>query len=178
MQLNLQTAKSYCGAYTEDLRHVVQHVKASVHPDSPIIAVGYSLGANILVKYLGEGRSLLLLIFIFICFFLRYYLCIFINITEEDRTPLKAAVSVSNPFDFIGSMQILEKRPLYNSVLTAGCVRTFEIQQHVFKQREDIDHQLVKQVKCDQLMMSRIPRLTFGSLSSSAKNCMISIIIL
>ena len=53
---NIETAQSYCGAYTEDLRYVIDHVKKSVSPKSPLFAVGYSLGANILVKYIGEGK--------------------------------------------------------------------------------------------------------------------------
>lgn len=43
------------------------------------MAVGFSLGANILVKYLSE---------------------------EMDNTPLFAAVSVANPFDFVMSADV------------------------------------------------------------------------
>ncbi len=39
----------YCGAYTDDLRLCIQHIHCR-YPTNPIIAVGFSLGANILTK--------------------------------------------------------------------------------------------------------------------------------
>ncbi|KAL6748722.1 Alpha/Beta hydrolase protein [Haematococcus lacustris] len=61
----------YSASFTGDLREVVAHVQQR-HPDSLLLAAGWSLGANILVRYLGE---------------------------EGTATPLKAAVSMCNPFD-------------------------------------------------------------------------------
>ncbi|KAJ9528889.1 hypothetical protein QJQ45_000448 [Haematococcus lacustris] len=61
----------YSASFTGDLREVVAHVQQR-HPDSLLLAAGWSLGANILVRYLGE---------------------------EGNATPLKAAVSMCNPFD-------------------------------------------------------------------------------
>ncbi|KAD4179461.1 hypothetical protein R6Q59_022988 [Mikania micrantha] len=43
----------YNGGWTEDLRKVVQHIR-SQSPDVPLFVVGTSLGANMMVKYLGE----------------------------------------------------------------------------------------------------------------------------
>ena len=40
----LQTAKTYCACYTDDMVHVVDHVKAK-YPQAPVVAVGISLGA-------------------------------------------------------------------------------------------------------------------------------------
>lgn len=51
----LQTPQAYCGAYTDDLRQVVEAIHRR-YPSSPLFAAGYSLGSNILVKYLGEVR--------------------------------------------------------------------------------------------------------------------------
>eukprot|EP01018_Ginkgo_biloba_P020075 Gb_02180 [translate_table: standard] len=43
----------YSASFTEDLRQVVKHV--AVHfPESNMYAIGWSLGSNILVRYLGE----------------------------------------------------------------------------------------------------------------------------
>ncbi|CAM9277406.1 unnamed protein product, partial [Chrysoparadoxa australica] len=64
----------YCGAFTGDLRMAVNQIKRR-YPESPVLAAGYSLGANLLVKYLGEEGA-------------------------HGSTPLAAAVSVSNPWDF------------------------------------------------------------------------------
>lgn len=60
----------YSASFTGDTRAVVQHVAAKF-PRSPLFAMGYSLGANILVRYLGEQGS---------------------------DTPIQAAVSLCNPF--------------------------------------------------------------------------------
>lgn len=52
---------------------MVKHV-GRLHPDSRLYAVGWSLGANILVRYLGQ---------------------------EQSVTPLAGAVSLCNPFDLV-----------------------------------------------------------------------------
>eukprot|EP00644_Phytophthora_capsici_P009981 jgi/Phyca11/508910/fgenesh2_kg.PHYCAscaffold_39_\ len=69
----LRTAQLYCTAYTEDLRFVLQQLaKTYDFEQEAFVAVGFSMGSNVLVKYLGE---------------------------EGDRTPLTGAVSVGNPFN-------------------------------------------------------------------------------
>lgn len=64
-------ARGYHGGETGDLSTVVEILRRR-EPDTPLAAVGYSLGANVLLKWLGEqGR----------------------------KAPLSAAVAVSVPFD-------------------------------------------------------------------------------
>ena len=46
-------ARSYHSGASEDLREVVAHLSES-YPQSALQIVGYSLGANVLLKYLGE----------------------------------------------------------------------------------------------------------------------------
>ncbi|WP_095497574.1 hydrolase [Paraferrimonas haliotis] len=48
-------ARSYHSGDTQDLALTVAHLNAH-YPNNPILAVGYSLGANVLIKYLGERR--------------------------------------------------------------------------------------------------------------------------
>ena len=43
----------YSASFTGDLREVVAHVRGR-YPTANLYAVGWSLGANILVRYLGE----------------------------------------------------------------------------------------------------------------------------
>ncbi|KAL3812588.1 hypothetical protein ACJIZ3_013856 [Penstemon smallii] len=43
----------YSGGWTEDARKVLDHLHCQ-YPDAPLFVVGTSIGANILVKYLGE----------------------------------------------------------------------------------------------------------------------------
>ncbi|XP_057967472.1 embryogenesis-associated protein EMB8-like [Malania oleifera] len=64
------TPKFYSGSFTEDIRQVVAHV-GTRYPKANLYAVGWSLGANILVRYLGE---------------------------DCHTCPLSGAVSLCNPF--------------------------------------------------------------------------------
>ncbi|CAI5489200.1 unnamed protein product [Closterium sp. Naga37s-1] len=63
----------YSASFTEDLRQVVRHV-AALQPLSRLYAAGWSLGANILVRYLAQ---------------------------EGEGVPLSGAVSLCNPFDLV-----------------------------------------------------------------------------
>ena len=98
----LRTPQLYCAAYTDDIRHALKHIAARL-PGAPLVAVGYSLGSNILVKYLGE---------------------------EGDRTPVIGAASLGNPFDLLLCMHALHDRYLYRTVyasrLGENLKRTFQ----------------------------------------------------
>lgn len=63
----------YSASFTEDLRQVVKHV-GGLFPNSRLYAAGWSLGGNILVRYIGQ---------------------------EGDNCPLAGAVSLCNPFDLV-----------------------------------------------------------------------------
>ncbi|KAL6067948.1 medium-chain fatty acid ethyl ester synthase/esterase 2 [Balamuthia mandrillaris] len=131
----ISTPRGYCGAYTEDARAAILHVKRRIHPDSPLIAIGYSLGANILVKYLGE---------------------------EGEKTPLTAAASCSNPFDFLSAAKVLERRTLYNRVLTAGCIQTFKRQLAIYSAVPEIDVDAVINSVRLREFDDRLTRIIFG----------------
>ncbi|MBE8167204.1 MAG: hydrolase [Shewanella sp.] len=49
-------ARSYHSGDTQDLANTLQFIKSN-YSDSPIWAIGYSLGGNVLCKYLGEQQS-------------------------------------------------------------------------------------------------------------------------
>ncbi|KAK1440371.1 hypothetical protein QVD17_06196 [Tagetes erecta] len=86
----------YTGGWTEDLREVVNHLHCT-HPEAPLYAIGTSLGANILVKYLGEDGA---------------------------NVPIVGAASICNPWDLLmgdrffgrGLMQRLYSRVLANAL--------------------------------------------------------------
>ncbi|MDF3933044.1 hydrolase [Pseudomonas citronellolis] len=63
-------ARGYHSGVSEDLAAVIEHLR-SIRPLAPLYAVGYSLGGNVLLKYLGERGS---------------------------DSPLRGAVAVSVPF--------------------------------------------------------------------------------
>jgi predicted alpha/beta-fold hydrolase len=52
----LVTPQLFCANYTDDVRQVVWHLQRRL-PNAPLCAMGFSLGANILVKYLGEEAA-------------------------------------------------------------------------------------------------------------------------
>lgn len=70
----LTSAQLYCGSWTEDLRMVVKHIRKTL-PEAKLMSVGFSLGANILMNYMGE---------------------------EGDNCEFLGAMSVGNPFDLMG----------------------------------------------------------------------------
>ena len=74
--------RSYHGGDTGDLAWVIERVQRE-HPSSSILCVGFSLGGNVLLKYLGE---------------------------RGDALPeaLRAAAAVSTPFDLARSAQALD----------------------------------------------------------------------
>ncbi len=51
------TIRSYHSGETEDIAYVYQHVN-ELEPDTPLMAVGYSLGGNVLLKWLGQNKHL------------------------------------------------------------------------------------------------------------------------
>jgi predicted alpha/beta-fold hydrolase len=82
--------KSYNAGATEDLREVIQHILIN-HPQySHIVLKGFSLGGNVLLKYLGET----------------------INIPEH----IKAGIAVSVPCQLQGSLEQMKRieNYLYN----------------------------------------------------------------
>ncbi|WP_194789610.1 hydrolase [Pseudomonas sp. UFMG81] len=49
-------ARSYHSGASEDLAEIIRHLRAQ-RPLAPLYAVGYSLGGNVLLKYLGESGT-------------------------------------------------------------------------------------------------------------------------
>lgn len=43
----------YSAGYTDDLRTALMYIQ-NLYPDAPLLGIGFSLGANILCRYLGE----------------------------------------------------------------------------------------------------------------------------
>ncbi|KAG2304481.1 hypothetical protein Bca4012_063540 [Brassica carinata] len=85
----------YNAGWTEDVRVVLDHLQHEF-PMAPLFAIGTSIGANILVKYLGE---------------------------EGEKTPLRGAVAICSPWDLlIGDRFICRKfkQRLYDRALTIG----------------------------------------------------------
>ncbi|KFK26628.1 hypothetical protein AALP_AA8G273400 [Arabis alpina] len=85
----------YNAGWTVDLRKVIDHIH-SQFPEAPLFAVGTSIGANVLVKYLGE---------------------------DGPNTPLIGATAVCSPWDLLICDRFINRRlvqKLYDRVLTVG----------------------------------------------------------
>ncbi|KAJ2766121.1 hypothetical protein IWQ56_003839 [Coemansia nantahalensis] len=87
----LTTHVLYNGGLTSDYGHAVDHVRRRF-PDSALIGVGYSLGANLVTKYAGEQGA---------------------------ACPLMAAVSVCNPYNLEAASDAIERPTIRNKYLYA-----------------------------------------------------------
>ncbi|XP_058104914.1 embryogenesis-associated protein EMB8 [Magnolia sinica] len=104
------TPQFYSASFTEDLRQVVKHV-GSRYPQSNLYAVGWSLGANILVRYLGQ---------------------------ESNNCPLSGAVSLCNPFNLVIADEDFRKgfNIIYDKALSRALCKIFKKHALLF---EDMD---------------------------------------
>ncbi|KAG7599214.1 Alpha/Beta hydrolase fold [Arabidopsis suecica] len=93
--VSVTSDRFYNAGWTEDIRVVLGYLQQK-YPRAPLFAIGTSIGANVLVKYLGE---------------------------EGERTPLRGAVAICSPWDLlIGDRFICRtlKQKLYDKALTIG----------------------------------------------------------
>ncbi|KAJ1921333.1 hypothetical protein H4219_000649 [Mycoemilia scoparia] len=106
----LTSSQLYSGGYTDDIRQIVKEVH-SRFPNSSLFGIGFSLGSNVLVKYVGQ---------------------------EGENCLLSGAISVCNPFDFVKAAENMEKptwanRNLYQPNLTGALQRMY------FRHKDSID---------------------------------------
>lgn len=96
---SLASAQGYCGAWTEDVRASVRHIRERAGTGVRVFAAGFSLGAGILTKYLVE---------------------------EGSEAGIDGAVALCASFDFVRSIYGMETRwdgfP-YRGVLTKALQR-------------------------------------------------------
>jgi len=111
---HLTTPKGYSASNTDDIRTVLKNIH-SKYPKALLFAVGYSLGANILTKYVGEAKN---------------------------NTLLTAAIAYGNPWDLV-QVDAHLSRPLYkivyNYTLGRNLVDWMKNHVKIFEQRKDID---------------------------------------
>ncbi|KAJ1666947.1 hypothetical protein IW140_004797 [Coemansia sp. RSA 1813] len=101
--VKLTTHVLYNGGFTSDYGFAVEHIR-SRFPQSKLIGVGFSLGANLVTKYVGEQGA---------------------------DCPLKAAISVCNPFDLAASSDAVEKpsfrnRHIYTPAMLLGLMNLYK----------------------------------------------------
>ncbi|PRQ24424.1 putative alcohol O-acetyltransferase [Rosa chinensis] len=106
----------YDAGWTEDLRAVINHLHHE-YPNAPLFVVGMSMGANILVKYLGE---------------------------DGDSIPVAGAVAICSPWDLLISDRFLHRRLLqkiYGRVLAIGLQDYVQLYSRSIR---DFDHHAIR----------------------------------
>uniref|UniRef100_A0A0D6QXW7 AB hydrolase-1 domain-containing protein n=1 Tax=Araucaria cunninghamii TaxID=56994 RepID=A0A0D6QXW7_ARACU len=101
------TPQFYSASFTEDLRQVVKHV-GNCFPQSNIYAIGWSLGGNILVRYLGQ---------------------------EAGNCPLSGAVSLCNPFNLVIADEDFHKgfNNIYDKALARALRKILKKHERLFE---------------------------------------------
>ncbi len=109
--------RSYNAGASEDLDHVVKHILSNKKYESLAIN-GFSLGGNLLLKYLGEGNDL--------------------------PTELKAAVSISAPCDLYASLKKLDENRnwLYSKRFVLQLKKQLRLREQYFP--EEINKQQIE----------------------------------
>lgn len=115
----LTSPKIFTFGDTTDFRQTLQHVKES-HPDLPLVGVGFSLGANCLIKYLGECSK------------------------NNEPTPLLGAISISAGYDAVSGIKHLKTIPFYHKGLGAKLKGLLQKHKDHFKDMVDVDDILKK----------------------------------
>ncbi|KAF9602283.1 hypothetical protein IFM89_026400 [Coptis chinensis] len=131
------TCQFYSASFTEDLREVVNHVK-SRFPSSNLYAIGWSLGANILVRYLGE---------------------------ESDNCSLRGAVSLCNPFNLVIADEDFHKgfNNIYDKALARSLAKIFKRHALLFEGiGGEYNIQLAANAKSVRDFDEGITRVSFG----------------
>lgn len=125
--LELSSPKYHNVADSSDLHFVVQTLKFR-YPHAPIIAAGFSMGSNTLIKYLGEQGS---------------------------TAPFLCSLSLSNPYDLVGISTAHDGRlPFFKyffDLYQTGAL--YKLKQKVWKNRHLFEG--VKGVKMDYVMKAK-----------------------
>ncbi|KAJ3130790.1 hypothetical protein HK100_007480 [Physocladia obscura] len=127
--IEIRTPKLYGGSYTEDVRQILKYIHAK-NPVSLLVGIGYSLGANILLKAVGE---------------------------DGDKTPLVCAISVANPYDLNLCLNFLHNSVVgrvYSRALTKAILEVFSNHLHVFKKNPNF-HSHSAPIDVSQVMRAK-----------------------
>lgn len=111
-----RTARFYHSGETEDIRLVLSELRRRF-PHVPIGAIGFSLGGNALLKFLGEEA-------------------------DAGRQPVSAAVAVSVPYDLGAGGEALENTAagrMYTRVFVKPLVEKMEAKRHLLPADCDIE---------------------------------------
>ncbi|KAI8336096.1 Alpha/Beta hydrolase protein [Chlamydoabsidia padenii] len=111
----ITTPQTINGANTNDLRQTLIHIRNKLAPGTPLVGIGFSLGSNILVKYLGE---------------------------EKENSLLQGGISVGNPFDVLACVNYLDstylRRKIYSGTMANSLKKVFIRHMAMMKKHPDV----------------------------------------
>ena len=145
-ETDIVTPKFTCASSTHDIRESLDVIHARF-PDCPLVLVGFSMGANIMVNYLGEEGK---------------------NPTPGHEPHIVGAISVGNPFDMYHCNWNLHStwfmRSFYSRNLTEGLQNLFSRALHLFDGHPDfdIDIEQVRASKTTREFDEALTRRVFG----------------
>ncbi|MCP4360023.1 MAG: alpha/beta fold hydrolase [Chloroflexi bacterium] len=130
-------AKSYHAGMTDDVSFVIQQLR-EWYPYVPLAAVGFSLGGNILLKYLGE---------------------------QGQNTPLVTAVAISPPFNLEQSTLAVQTgfSQMYQRMFLSSIREKAQARAHLISDKVDMEQVLAAQTfrEIDEALV--VPLYGFGS---------------
>ncbi|KAJ2456443.1 hypothetical protein GGF42_003238 [Coemansia sp. RSA 2424] len=130
----------YNGGLTSDYGFAVDHVH-SRFPGSKLVGIGYSLGANLVTKYVGE---------------------------QGTRRPLQAAVSVCNPYDLAASSDALEvptfrNKHIYTPAMLLGLMKLYRRHRKIIETGPiELDVEAINQIASIRQFDNLITAKLFG----------------
>ncbi|PSS02895.1 Embryogenesis-associated protein [Actinidia chinensis var. chinensis] len=122
----------YNAGWTEDIRKIIDHLHYQ-YPEAPLFVVGTSIGANILVKYLGE---------------------------DGINTPVAGAAAVCSPWDLLICDRFINRRMVqkfYDKALIMGLKGYAQLHQLVLSRLADWEG--ILKVTCILFLISSYPHL-------------------
>ncbi|XP_010267450.1 PREDICTED: embryogenesis-associated protein EMB8 isoform X2 [Nelumbo nucifera] len=140
------TRQFYSASFTEDLREVVKHV-GTRYRKANLYAAGWSLGANILVRYLGQ---------------------------EFHTCALSGAVSLCNPFNLVIADEDFRKgfNIVYDKALARSLRKIFEKHSLLFEDMgSEYNIQLAANAKSVKEFDEGLTRVSFGFMSADDYYC-------
>ncbi|KAG8988341.1 hypothetical protein FRB90_002816 [Tulasnella sp. 427] len=127
----LTSPQLYSAAYTGDIRSALLYISAK-YPKAPLLGLGFSLGANVLIRYIGE---------------------------EGENSRLKTAVALASPWDGVPNIRQLEGRALnrevYSKAMGANIVALVKSHMHAI---EKMEGSLLKQ-EAQKVLLLKNPTL-------------------
>jgi len=112
----VKTPRMFTFGDTEDLRTALAHIKDCSTPEEQFVAVGFSLGANLVCKYLGEIGS-----------------------TGEPGF-FRCGVSISQGYNGALGIAHLQKAPFYEKGLVNRLKKLVRRNSHMFADHVDVDY--------------------------------------